>query len=383
MKILLDVSAVSLPLSGIGRYTLELAGNLPLCPGVEELLYLAGDRVQAEFDPAAIQPPPPASRFRQWLKPLLPYKLLLGPYRRRRAKALAAGLHDYRDYLFHSPNFSLPPVEGRAVVTLHDLSVFHFPQFHPRDRVNYLRDQIAHSIERADHLVTDSAFVRDELLQLFKLPAARVTAVPLGVDASFRPRPEGELQAVMARYGLRAGAYLLSVGTIEPRKNLAALLRAYRRLDPAQRRQYPLVIAGAYGWNSGPLMAQVEQMRGAGELIYLDYVPEPDLPALYAGAAAFCYLSFYEGFGLPVLEAMASGVPVICASGSALDELCAGSAEQADPEDDNGILASLQKALDDPAWRSLARERGLARAATFTWQRSARRLAEVFAELAA
>jgi alpha-1,3-rhamnosyl/mannosyltransferase len=383
VKILLDVSAVSLPLSGIGRYTLELAGNLPLCPGVEELLYLAGDRVQAEFDPAAIQPPPPASRFRQWLKPLLPYKLLLGPYRRRRAKALAAGLHDYRDYLFHSPNFSLPPVEGRAVVTLHDLSVFHFPQFHPRDRVNYLRDQIAHSIERADHLVTDSAFVRDELLQLFKLPAARVTAVPLGVDASFRPRPEGELQAVMARYGLRAGAYLLSVGTIEPRKNLAALLRAYRRLDPAQRRQYPLVIAGAYGWNSGPLMAQVEQMRGAGELIYLDYVPEPDLPALYAGAAAFCYLSFYEGFGLPVLEAMASGVPVICASGSALDELCAGSAEQADPEDDNGILASLQKALDDPAWRSLARERGLARAATFTWQRSARRLAEVFAELAA
>ncbi len=383
MKILLDVSAVSLPLSGIGRYTLELAGQLPRCPGVEEVVYLAGDRVQADFDPAAIQPPAPASRFRQWLKPLLPYKLLLGPYRRRRARALAASLHDYRDYLFHSPNFSLPPVEGRAVVTLHDLSVFHFPQFHPRDRVNYLRDQIAHSIERADHLVTDSAFVRGELLQLFQLPADRVTAVPLGVDAAFRPRPAGDLQAVMARYGLRAGAYLLSVGTIEPRKNLAALLRAHQGLDPAQRRQYPLVIAGAYGWNSGPLMAQVEQLRGAGELIYLDYVPEPDLPALYAGAAAFCYLSFYEGFGLPVLEAMASGVPVICASGSALDELCAGSAEQADPHDDAAILASLQKALEDPAWRSAAAERGLVRAATFTWQRSARQLAEVFAELAA
>ena len=383
MKILLDVSAVSLPLSGIGRYTLELAGHLPHCPGVEEVVYLAGDRVQADFDPAAIPPPPPASRFRQWLKPLLPYKLLLGPYRRRRARALAASLHDYRDYLFHSPNFSLPPVEGRAVVTLHDLSVFHFPQFHPRDRVNYLRDQIAHSIERADHLVTDSTFVRGELLQLFGLPADRVTAVPLGVDAAFRPRPVGDLQAVMARYGLRAGAYLLSVGTIEPRKNLAALLRAYQGLDPAQRRQYPLVIAGAYGWNSGPLLAQLEQLRGAGELIYLDYVPEPDLPALYAGAAAFCYLSFYEGFGLPVLEAMASGVPVICASGSALDELCAGSAEQAEPHDDAAILASLKKVLDDPAWRSEATERGLARAATFTWQNSARQLATLFAELAA
>lgn len=383
VKILLDVSSVSLPLSGIGRYTLELARQLPHCPGVEEVVYLAGDRVQADFDPAAIQLPPPASRFRQWLKPLLPYKLLLAPYRRRRARALAASLHDYRDYLFHSPNFSLPPVEGRAVVTLHDLSVFHFPQFHPRDRVNYLRDQIAHSIERADHLVTDSAFVRDELLQLFKLPADRVTAVPLGVDASFRPRQAAELQAVMAGYGLRAGAYLLSVGTIEPRKNLAALLRAYRKLDAAQRGQYPLVIAGAYGWNSGPLMEQVEQMRGAGELIYLDYVPERDLPALYAGAAAFCYLSFYEGFGLPVLEAMASGVPVVCARGSALDELCADSAQQADPHDDAAILGSLQKALDDQAWRGEARERGLARAATFTWQRSARELAEVFAGLAA
>jgi alpha-1,3-rhamnosyl/mannosyltransferase len=383
VKILLDVSAVSLPLSGIGRYTLELARQLPHCPGVEEVVYLAGDRVQADFDPAAIQSPAPASRFRQWLKPLLPYKLLLAPYRRRRARALAASLHDYRDYLFHSPNFSLPPVEGRAVVTLHDLSVFHFPQFHPRDRVNYLRDQIAHSIERADHLVTDSAFVRDELLQLFKLPADRVTAVPLGVDASFRPRQAAELQAVMAGYGLRAGAYLLSVGTIEPRKNLAALLRAYRKLDAAQRSQYPLVIAGAYGWNSGPLMEQVEQMRGAGELIYLDYVPERDLPALYAGAAAFCYLSFYEGFGLPVLEAMASGVPVVCASGSALDELCADSAQQADPHDDTAILASLHKALEDHAWRGEARERGLARAATFTWQHSARELAQVFAGLAA
>lgn len=383
VKILLDVSAVSLPLSGIGRYTLELAGQLPLCPGVEEVAYLAGERVQSNFDPAAIQPPPPASRFRQWLKPLLPYKLLLGPYRRRRARALAAGLHDYRDYLFHSPNFSLPPVEGRAVATLHDLSVFHFPQFHPRDRVNYLRDQIAHSIARADHLVTDSAFVRDELLHLFELPVDKVTAVPLGVDASFRPRRAAELQAVMARYGLRAGAYLLSVGTIEPRKNLAALLRVYQSLSQELRRQYPLVIAGAYGWNSGQVMAQVEQMRGAGELIYLDYVPEPDLPALYAGAAVFCYLSFYEGFGLPVLEAMASGVPVICARGSALDELCAGCAEQADPYDDKVIQESLQKALQDQVWRSEAREAGLARAATFTWQRSARKLVEVFAGLAA
>ncbi|MCB1853508.1 MAG: glycosyltransferase family 4 protein [Halieaceae bacterium] len=383
MKILLDVTAVSQPLSGIGRYALELAQHLPACPGVEEVLYLVGDRVQGRFDPAAGAAPPSGGQFRQWLKPLLPYKLLLGPYRARRARALAASLHDYREYFYHSPNFSLPPVASAAVVTLHDLSVFHFPQFHPRDRVNYLRDQIAHSIERADRLVTDSAFVRAELLRLFDLPAARVTAVPLGVDAAFRPRPVAQLQTALAPYGLHAGAYLLSVGTIEPRKNLAGLLRAHGQLDPALRRRYPLVIAGAYGWNSAPLLEDIERLRRTGELVYLDYVPEQDLPALYAGAAAFCYFSFYEGFGLPVLEAMASGVPVICAEGSALDELCAGVAAQANPRDDMAMHRALQGALEDEPWRREAGERGRARAAEFTWQRSARELVQVFAELAA
>lgn len=383
MKILLDVSAVSLPLSGIGRYGLELARQLPAAPLVEEVAFLVGDTVQSSFDPDDLPTPPPASRFRQRLKPFIPYKLLLAPYRRRRARALAASMREYSDYIYHSPNFSVPPVEGKAVVTLHDLSVFHFPDFHPRDRVNYLRDQIHHSVERADRLVTDSRFVREELLHLFQLDAARVEAIPLGVDASFRPHTAEQLDPVMARYGLQSGSYLLSVGTIEPRKNLAALLRAYSSLQPEQRRRCPLVIAGAYGWNSGPLLEEIERLRRSGDVLYLDYVPERDLPALYAGAAAFCYFSIYEGFGLPVLEAMASGVPVVCATGSALDELCAGIALQADPHDHEAIKSTLRRAIDDPTWRATARERGLARSANCSWQRTTERLVSVFAELAA
>jgi alpha-1,3-rhamnosyl/mannosyltransferase len=309
--------------------------------------------------------------------------LVLGPWRRRRALALADSLAAYADHIYYSPNFGAPPVRGRSVVTLHDLSVFHFPDFHPRDRVNYLRDQIQYSVEKSDHLITDSEFVRGEVLQLFGLAQDRVTAVPLGVDASYRPHERLELAPVLAQFGLRAGGYLLSVGTIEPRKNLAGMLRAYRQLPGALRRRYPLVIAGAYGWNSAGLMEEIRQLRDGGEVIYLNYVPEPQLPALYAGAAVFTYCSFYEGFGLPVLEAMSSGVPVVCADTSALPELCAGNALLADPRDSDAIALALQRALEDQAWRQRARYGGLAISAGYTWQGTTAALVEIFREFAA
>ena len=382
MKILFDATAISLPLSGIGRYALELSRYLPSEPGIAGVRYLQGKQVVSDIDLENLSPPQSSGAARRWLKPLLPYRLVLGPYRRYRARALALSLRSYEDYLYYSPNFSIPPLSGKSVVTLHDLSVFHFPEFHPRDRVNYLRDQINNSVERADRLVTDSLFVRDELLHLFPLPPQQVTAIPLGLDAAFRPHASEELAVIMAQYKLRPGGYLLSVGTIEPRKNLAGLLQAYSLLAPALRKQYPLVIAGAYGWNSGPLMEQVRQLGQSGEVIYLDYVPEQHLPGLYAGAALFAYLSFYEGFGLPVLEAMGSGVPVVCAASSALPDLCDGSALQVDPHDIPAMAVALQRGLEDEAWRLAAVEQGLARSAAFCWQRTTAALVDVFREVA-
>jgi alpha-1,3-rhamnosyl/mannosyltransferase len=382
VKILLDVSCVTLPLSGIGRYGLELARHLPKQVAVEEVAYLRGTQVQAAFDFDAVAPQPQTSRARKLIKRFLPYDLVLGPYRRRKARALAASLQPYSDYILYSPNFTVPPVSGRSVVTLHDLSVFHFPEFHPRDRVNYLKDQVHHSVERADKLVTDSEFVRLELLQLFQLEPEKVIAVPLGVDESFRPRRGEELEQVMRQYGLRPGHYLLSVGTIEPRKNLVGLLQAYQQLDESLRRRYPLVLVGAYGWNSGSLMEEVRRLQAAGEVIYLDYVPEQYLPLIYAGATAFCYFSFYEGFGLPVLEAMSSGVPVVCAASSALPELCCGSSIQVDPYDTRAMSTALQQALVDDDWRSSAGRQGRKHSRQYTWGRTASSLVDVFKGLA-
>ena len=375
------MTAVTAPLSGIGRYALELARHLPATSGVSGVKYLRGGSVADSFDPQFVAEAVPAGGVRQWLKPLLPYKLLLGPYRRHKARALARSLRQYSDHIYYSPNFSVPPVQGTTVVTLHDLSVFHYPDFHPRDRVNYMKEQVTHSVERADHLVTDSAFVRGELIDLFELPAERVTAIPLGVDPEFRPRTAGELAVVMDKYGLQAGSYLLSVGTVEPRKNLMGLLQAYQQLAPSLRQRFPLVIAGAYGWNCDQVMRQIERLCRNGEAIYLNYVPEQELHALYAGAAAFAYFSFYEGFGLPVLEAMSSGVPVVCSDSSALPELCAGSALQVDPWDIQAMRYALQRALEDDCWRRTAGDSGLARSAPYTWQRTAEAVVQLLRTL--
>jgi len=383
VKVLFDISCITQPLSGVGRYALELARRLPLADKGCTVRFLRDGQVQDGFDAAAVPAPAAVSRPRQWLKSRIPYRQLLGPYRRRKARLLAASLRDYDDHIYYSPNFSLLPIGGPSVVTVHDLSVFHFPECHPRDRVNYIRDQIRHSVAEADRLVTPSRFVRGELMDLFGLSPERVVAIPNGVDTSFRPHARAELEAVTSQYKLHPGGYLLSVGTIEPRKNLSGLLAAYRRLDAALRRRYPLVIAGAYGWNAGPLMDEIESLQRSGEVIYLNYVPEQQLPALYAGAAAFGYFSYYEGFGLPVLEAMSSGVPVVCADSSALPELCGDIALLADAHDVQAMADALRTALEDSAWRTVAIERGLALSAGFTWQHAADRLAGVFRELAA
>jgi len=299
------------------------------------------------------------------------YRLLTPQLLRRRLRA-------FSDHLFHGPNFCLPPCSGPAIATIHDLSVFRFPQFHPPERVEFMRREIPLSLKRASLLITDSEFVRQEIIEFFGWPADRVRAVPLGVPEDFRLRGVEEVAAVLAKFGLGYGGYAFCVATIEPRKNIDALLSAYEALPQALRNRYPLVLAGDRGWNSESIHRHIEQAQRQGWLHYLGYVSEVELPLLYSGARGFVFPSLYEGFRLPVLEAMASGLPVLCSNCSSLPEVASGAALLVEPEDVRAMTEGIRVLLEDEKWRSAAAKRALAAAALYSWENTARNTVEVY-----
>ncbi|MFI4970840.1 MAG: glycosyltransferase family 4 protein, partial [Lysobacterales bacterium] len=233
----------------------------------------------------------------------------------------------------------------------------------------------------------DSAFIADEIEAKLGVPRAKLRVVPLGVDAAYRPRTRTELLPALTKHGLTDCAYLLVVATQEPRKNLARLARAYAALPAALHARHPLVVIGARGWLNAELERAIAAPEARGEVRRLGYVDETELPLLYAGAHAFAFPSLYEGFGLPVLEAMASGVPVLTSNGSSLPEIArdeAGAiALTVDALDESAISAGLARLLEDEPWRSAARARGVQRASSFTWARCVDDTVAVYREVQA
>lgn len=385
VKVILGADAIHAPLTGIGRYAFELATRLPHCEEVESLrFYSLGQWIseQAVLDRAK------TVSTQELNKPTLrrvlagnklavrAYSMLMPIWSRQKMKPFA-------DSLFHSPNYFLPPFSGKSVATIHDLSHIVCPQFHPAARVELLHRDLPKSVARADHLITDAESVRREVIDHFGWPEDRISAVPLGVDASFHPRSHQETLPVMQRLGLQHGGYSLYVGTIEPRKNLARLIRAYGRLPEALRKRFPLVLGGSRGWQADEIHDLMEKATQAGWLKYLDFVAQEDLPYLYAGARLFCFPSLYEGFGLPPLEAMASGAPVLTSSTSSLPEVVGDVALTVQPEDEQAITEALRNGLEDDQWNAAASIRGVQRSRAFTWAQCARSTSAIYARLMA
>jgi glycosyltransferase involved in cell wall biosynthesis len=264
----------------------------------------------------------------------------------------------------------------RVVITVHDLNFVHFPHFLTPDSLRYYADQIDWAIRRADHILVDSDQTRRDLLSLLDAPAEKVTTVHLAADDRFRPLAEPG--PALARYGLSPG-YLLFVGTLEPRKNVPALLRAYRQLVDGRVTAQPLVLIGRPGWLADEIFATLETLDLGDRVRILEDVYDAEsLVQLYNGAAVLAIPSFYEGFGLPALEAMACGVPVVAAARGSLPEIVGDAGLLIDPEEPDDLASALKGALTDEALRSDLMARGLARAGDFSWAQTARQTLAVY-----
>lgn len=279
-----------------------------------------------------------------------------------------------REMLRHRPDalfvpaHVVPLVHPPTVVTIHDLGYLHVPEAHPPRQRRMLDLTTRWSARVARHIIVPSGRTRDDLISHYAVPETKITVVHHGVDERFFrdiPAPDDDFRD---RYGLRR-PYVLAVGTIQPRKNYPVLARAMRLASA----DHDLVIAGKRGWMADQVLAQLERAGLGDRLRVLDYVPDPDLPALYAGAELFLQPSSFEGFGMPVLEAMAVGTPVVSASGSSLSEIAGDGASYIDPSNIDALASTVQHLLGDSRARAALAASGKARAAPFTWERAAQK----------
>ncbi|MDO9424803.1 MAG: glycosyltransferase family 1 protein [Methylobacter sp.] len=380
MKVILSIDPVRFPLTGIGRYTFELARHLKKISQIERLRFFSGYRFADDLPELGQSAKPEASSSINIRRTILNNRLTVGMFHLISPLIKSYALRGHSDHVFHGPNFYLPPFDGPRVCTFHDLSVFTWAHCHPPERVRFMRKEIALTLKRADMLITDSEYTRQEVAAYFGWPLEKIRAVPLACSEDFRPRTADELRPVLGRHGLRLGGYSLYVGTIEPRKNLEVLLDAYAMLPPSIRQRYPLVLIGYRGWRSEQLHTRIEAAVSEGWARYLGFVVADELPLIYAGARVFVFPSLYEGFGLPVLEAMASGIPVVCSNSSTLPEVAGDAAAMCEPQDADALCHLIATGLEDEIWRSKAKSKGLLQAAGFSWQRCTEETVAVYGE---
>ena len=282
--------------------------------------------------------------------------------------------------LFHSPDFTLPPVRQgtRTLVTVHDLSFLHLPDCFEPALLDYLVANVPRAVHRADWILADSENTRRDLIELLDVPEDRITVIYPAVEDRFRPIDDVEaLDRVRQRYDF-PHRFILTVGTIQPRKNYLGLIDALARLDATD---VALVIVGGKGWLYDDIYARVQDLELEDRVLFAGFIDDRDLPAVYNLAQVFCLPSLYEGFGIPPLEAMACGTPVIVSDNSSLPEVVGDAGITIDARDTDALANALSQLLADPARQRELTKRGLAQATKFSWANAAERLLATYRHL--
>ncbi len=376
LNLLLGADGLSSQLTGVGRVTAEILNALRGRAEIAECRLLVGGRV-LNASHAAASPAPSADRsaYRS-LAARIPALHALRQRLVRVALDQAASKlsQNGRPVVYHEPNMVAKPCSVPTVVTFNDLSWTSGHSFHPADRLRWIERNLPATLRQASRFVAISKFTRDEMVRHLGLDASRIDVVPLAPSLQFQPATAAAAMAVLNRYDLQDRHYVLSISTLEPRKNFDGLLAGWRALPDRIQARYPLVISGGTGWGDVLNSPEAEQLRASGRLRLLGHVPDGDLALLCARSAVFAYVSHYEGFGLPILEAMQAGAPVVASATTATGETAGNGAILVEPADPATIAQALQTVIEDHAAADRLRAAGYARVAEFGWHATVDRL---------
>lgn len=381
MNLVIGATSLFGPLTGVGHYTLQLVRGLMKRSEIDSISLLAHGRLvpmaaalevidRFENAPENNQNTPES-----WLSKVrvaaAKNSLIVSLY--DRVVPLMANYnmrHLGEQAIFHAPDFILPPFRGKKVVSILDLSTFNYPEFHPRARVNYINRQIESSVARADHIITISDYVKREIQERFSVPDDRISTTYLAPDEAYSPVDETAFRNDGRFPFLKYKHYFLSLGTIEPRKNLHRLLDAYEAYSNERgTNSLPLVVAGYRGWNSEDIHGRLNALGGQGQVHYLGYVDQASLPILVGGARALLFPSIYEGFGLPVVEAMRAGTAVLTSQDTAMSEIANDAALLVSPLETPSITTGLSEMDKSPEICKGLAEKGLRVSANLDWSR--------------
>ncbi len=276
--------------------------------------------------------------------------------------------------IYHETGFVPPPIKNATVVyTIYDLSLNTLRDTHPKERVWFYNFFLARGLKQTDHIITISDFIKQEVCDKLKITSEHISVVHLASDPVFYRREDTWVKKTLTRLNIPQ-EYMLFVGSIEPRKNIKLIIKALKLM----KNRLPLVLAGWSGWGEKAWLEEVKREGLADRIIITGYIDDETIACLYTGASVFLYPSLYEGFGLPVLEAMACGCPVVCSNAASLPEVAGNAALFTDPHSEDQLAALVDRLLEDSALRTDMIKRGYARNAHFTWQKSAQAMIDVF-----